>query len=191
MSKPQIKGQFYTTRTAAEQLGVSLRCIQLWCEQGKLQHMRTSGGHRRIYQHAVTKMLAEMKANGSAINEDTPSQQPGDTPYWLRQVLDREVGHYRALSIPRVELTCRQQDENHRVYTLTVFGEGRRVLIDRNAIVRRGDGHVFKLYAVARLNTSAVAYTTSVSYDTACVDIGPGTVFLKSPPIETYLLDLS
>lgn len=56
----------YTTREAAQMLGVSLRTIQQWVELGALQAFKTVGGHRRIARHSVEEMLqARVKALGA------------------------------------------------------------------------------------------------------------------------------
>ena len=47
----------YTTRAAAQRLGVSLRTVQLWVDNGILQAWRTPGGHRRVTISSVHKLL--------------------------------------------------------------------------------------------------------------------------------------
>jgi len=49
----------YTTRQAAERLGVSLRTIQLWVESGVLPAWKTAGGHRRVARASVEELVAE------------------------------------------------------------------------------------------------------------------------------------
>ncbi len=49
----------YTTRTAARQLGVSLRTVQLWVDSGILQAWKTPGGHRRVTISSVKKLLQQ------------------------------------------------------------------------------------------------------------------------------------
>jgi excisionase family DNA binding protein len=46
-----------TTREAADLLGVSLRSVQQWVEQGALRAYRTVGGHRRVLRSSVEEML--------------------------------------------------------------------------------------------------------------------------------------
>ncbi|WP_420997500.1 response regulator [Cupriavidus sp. 30B13] len=53
--------RFYSTKTAAEMLGVSLRTVQLWVENGRLPAWKTDGGHRRIPADAVDRMVAEQR----------------------------------------------------------------------------------------------------------------------------------
>jgi excisionase family DNA binding protein len=51
-----------TSRAAAEQLGVSLRTIQLWVENGALRAWKTPGGHRRIAKNSVDALLRQQRA---------------------------------------------------------------------------------------------------------------------------------
>ncbi|CAG9169835.1 response regulator [Cupriavidus pinatubonensis] len=48
--------RFYSTRTVAEMLGISLRTVQLWVENGRLPAWKTDGGHRRIPAEIVDRM---------------------------------------------------------------------------------------------------------------------------------------
>jgi len=45
--------EFYTTIQAAKLLGVSVRTVQLWVENGSLDAWKTAGGHRRIVASSV------------------------------------------------------------------------------------------------------------------------------------------
>lgn len=49
--------QLLSTREAANLLGVSVRTIQLWVEQGLLSAWKTPGGHRRIVQESLLSLL--------------------------------------------------------------------------------------------------------------------------------------
>lgn len=49
--------QLLSTRQAATLLGVSVRTIQLWVEQGLLRAWKTPGGHRRIVQESLLGLL--------------------------------------------------------------------------------------------------------------------------------------
>ena len=58
--KPELEpNDVCTTREAAAQLGVSLRTVQQWVEQGALRAYRTVGGHRRVSRTSVQHMLQE------------------------------------------------------------------------------------------------------------------------------------
>lgn len=49
--------QLLSTRQAATLLGVSVRTVQLWVEQGLLSAWKTPGGHRRILQESLLGLL--------------------------------------------------------------------------------------------------------------------------------------
>lgn len=51
-----------TTREAADLLGVSLRSVQQWVEQGALQAYRTVGGHRRVVRASVERLLSQRRS---------------------------------------------------------------------------------------------------------------------------------
>jgi excisionase family DNA binding protein len=53
---------FVTTREAADLLGVSVRTVQLWVENGVLHAWKTAGGHRRIARASVDTLLAQQQA---------------------------------------------------------------------------------------------------------------------------------
>ena len=50
------------TQLAAETLGVSVRTVQLWVENGTLKAWKTPGRHRRILRSSVEALLAEREA---------------------------------------------------------------------------------------------------------------------------------
>lgn len=62
MKKPKSLGsmagdQLYcTTAEAARSLGVSIRTIQLWVDDGVLSAWKTVGGHRRITLDSLNKL---------------------------------------------------------------------------------------------------------------------------------------
>lgn len=56
------KPSFLTSREAARRLGVSLRTVQLWVEDGVLQAWKTAGGHRRIAPGSVDRLVNEQRA---------------------------------------------------------------------------------------------------------------------------------
>ena len=82
MSMPMTT--YLSTREAADRLGVSLRSVQLWVENGALRAWKTAGGHRRIPLDCVETMLraraasAGVAARSSAFDilliEDDPVQ---------------------------------------------------------------------------------------------------------------------
>lgn len=48
---------YFTTREAADQLGVAVSTIQLWVNSGLLRAWKTAGGHRRIAKDSVEEMI--------------------------------------------------------------------------------------------------------------------------------------
>ncbi len=53
------------TREAAKLLGVSVRTVQLWVENGSLDAWKTPGKHRRIFRSSVEALLAKRDADKS------------------------------------------------------------------------------------------------------------------------------
>ena len=47
-----------TTSDVAKELGVTIRSVQLWVEQGALEGWKTPGGHRRITRVSFNRMTA-------------------------------------------------------------------------------------------------------------------------------------
>jgi len=62
----------FTTKQAAELLGVSLRTAQLWVESGVLKAWKTAGGHRRIAQESVETLLQEKHRALGAESDGSP-----------------------------------------------------------------------------------------------------------------------
>jgi excisionase family DNA binding protein len=58
---PAKKKDFYTTREAAELLGVAVSTIQLWTNNGLLRAWTTGGGHRRIASESVEEILNQQQ----------------------------------------------------------------------------------------------------------------------------------
>ncbi len=54
-----VDKKVYTTRNAAQELGVSLRTVQIWVDSGVLQAWKTPGGHRRVTISSVQKLLQQ------------------------------------------------------------------------------------------------------------------------------------
>ena len=59
MSKILKYKDFYSSREAAELLGVAVSTIQLWTNNGILSAWTTEGGHRRITYNSIDKLLEQ------------------------------------------------------------------------------------------------------------------------------------
>lgn len=51
--------EYYSTVEAAKLLGVSVRTVQLWVENGSLEAWKTAGGHRRIVAASVDDYISQ------------------------------------------------------------------------------------------------------------------------------------
>ncbi len=60
-----------TARAAAERLGVSYSTLKQWIYQGRVRTRTTSGGHHRIAEAEVDRLLAPSRASGRR----TPSRR--------------------------------------------------------------------------------------------------------------------
>jgi len=47
-----------TTQDVAQKLGVTIRCVQLWMDQGLLEGWKTPGGHRRISKESFNDFIS-------------------------------------------------------------------------------------------------------------------------------------
>ena len=52
---------FYSPREAAERLGVSVKSVARWGDQGRIRFLRTAGGHRRYNRHDVDTVRIQME----------------------------------------------------------------------------------------------------------------------------------
>ena len=65
-----IKKDYYSTKQAAELLGVAVSTIQQWTNSGQLRAWTTAGGHRRIACKYVDEMIVQQQAASKDINDD-------------------------------------------------------------------------------------------------------------------------
>ncbi|MSQ91463.1 MAG: response regulator [Gammaproteobacteria bacterium] len=70
----QAEQDVFSTRAAAERLGVSLRTVQLWSEGGVLPAWKTPGGHRPILLSSVEELL-RMRGGELARRAESDSYQ--------------------------------------------------------------------------------------------------------------------
>lgn len=68
----QKNKDYYSSREAAEILGVAVSTIQLWTNSGLLRAWTTAGGHRRIARSSVEEILSQQQA---ASGEQKPEKQ--------------------------------------------------------------------------------------------------------------------
>lgn len=64
------KKMYLSTKDAADCLGVSLRTVQLWVENGTLKAWKTAGGHRRILKDSVDDFLKEKRSLTKKANDN-------------------------------------------------------------------------------------------------------------------------
>jgi len=60
--------EFYSTIEAAKLLGVSVRTVQLWVENGSLDAWKTAGGHRRIVAQSVDDYILKHQTSSPKDN---------------------------------------------------------------------------------------------------------------------------
>lgn len=60
--------EYYSTVEAAKLLGVSVRTVQLWVENGSLDAWKTAGGHRRIVSSSVDDYISAQNINADQRN---------------------------------------------------------------------------------------------------------------------------
>ena len=61
--------EYYTTIETAKLLGVSVRTVQLWVENGTLEAWKTAGGHRRIVAQSVDDYIQNQTTSGSSTTQ--------------------------------------------------------------------------------------------------------------------------
>ena len=59
-----------TTSDVAKELGVTIRSVQLWVEQGALEGWKTPGGHRRITRASFNRMTASRASHKKTQQSD-------------------------------------------------------------------------------------------------------------------------
>ncbi len=57
----------YTLKRASEILGVSVKTLRRWSRQGKIKVIRTRGGHRRVPESEILRLLGLLKKRGKII----------------------------------------------------------------------------------------------------------------------------
>ena len=70
------RSAFCTTRQAADRIGVSHRTVQMWVENGSLKAWKTAGGHRRITNESVERLLENRRAALAGAPAAAPAARP-------------------------------------------------------------------------------------------------------------------
>jgi len=60
-----------TTSDVAKELGVTIRSVQLWVEQGVLEGWKTPGGHRRITRASFNRIAMVQAVHNTAPNDSS------------------------------------------------------------------------------------------------------------------------
>jgi molybdopterin-binding protein len=60
--------KLYTPRDAAQVLGVSYATLKQWIYKGKLKSIQTVGGHHRIPEAEIDRLLPQLPATGALQN---------------------------------------------------------------------------------------------------------------------------
>lgn len=63
---------FMTTYDAAKKMGVTIRAVQLWMDQGLLKGWKTPGGHRRITTESFNSFVLTQETTFSQIKIEVP-----------------------------------------------------------------------------------------------------------------------
>ena len=66
-----INEEVLGTQEAARRLGVSVRTVQLWVENGTLEAWKTPGGHRRILRSSVEQALHSRRSPATPAPSDS------------------------------------------------------------------------------------------------------------------------
>lgn len=82
---------FYTTGQAAQLLGVCLRTVQLWVEDGQIDSWKTAGGHRRLSKDSVNALIDKARLDA------TPEASPDTTGQPSILIVEDSKSHTRLL----------------------------------------------------------------------------------------------
>jgi excisionase family DNA binding protein len=71
---------FCSTREAADRIGISLRTVQHWVDNGTLDAWKTDGGHRRVSVESIERVMRKKRrgardANTDRVQEPTPAER--------------------------------------------------------------------------------------------------------------------
>jgi excisionase family DNA binding protein len=171
-----------TTRETAKLLDASVRTIQLWVEDGRLQAWKTPGGHRRVLRRSVEEMLANrQRVSGGnqrkyevLVVEDDPNQ---------RAVLEKTLGNLGPDT--RLRLSADGYEALIRI------GETRPDLLVTDLLMPGLDGfRLLKTLArVASNETMQIVVLTELTPDEVAAQGGlPNGVTLLHKPVQAASL---
>jgi molybdopterin-binding protein len=66
-----------TVRAAAERLGVGYSTVKLWIYEGKLRTTQTPGGHHRISEAEIERLVARQSPAAAAPKDAKPARDTG------------------------------------------------------------------------------------------------------------------
>ncbi len=75
-ARKKVLKTFCTSAEAAQLLGVALRTVQLWSENGLLEVWKTSGGHRRISRESVQRLLVGQNKRATDRGPEADTHKP-------------------------------------------------------------------------------------------------------------------
>lgn len=78
--RTRVTKTFCTTREAAQILGVALRTVQMWTNNGLIDAWKTQGGHRRISRESVERLVARPPASTAAAPAEAAPANRQKTP---------------------------------------------------------------------------------------------------------------
>ena len=147
-----------TTRVAARRLGVSLRTVQLWVDNGILQAWKTPGGHRRVTISSVQKL---MRQGGKQVARD-----PGQDQDFVALLIedDADLLRFYELTIRSWELPLILVTAENGYEGLMRIGELQPNLVITDLILPGIDGFdmIHSLYSNPLLRGTDVIVMTSM-----------------------------
>jgi len=171
-----------TTRETAKLLKASVRTIQLWVEDGRLQAWKTPGGHRRVLRTSVEEMLGNRRRTSG-----------GDRRKYEVLVVDADPAHLtqleHVLSNLGQEIRIRQTVDGYEA--LIRLGELRTDLLVVDLHLPGMDG--FRLLRALKRETSrqpsGIIALSALSPDEVMLQGGvPEGVILLHKPLRTAAL---
>jgi molybdopterin-binding protein len=66
-----------TVRTAAERLGVAYSTLKRWVHTGRVRTTRTEGGHHRVSEAEIERLMARHQPDAAAVRPAAPDESIG------------------------------------------------------------------------------------------------------------------